>query len=213
MGHFRGSENPDTLISRRRSMTEALKWLQSAPASAISGISAVLAAFVALTVLILTQWILGRRARSDLLTRKLEDLYLLILQWRDEIDTSKFAADDFLGDQTAIDEAARKEFAGKVHRPRLDRRVSMYVHFYFPQLLHFEQQVGALNRDNAKLLRRMGEGEKVTRIELQRAWLKLHLQLGYLQQEILDNRTFFIRNTLIKPPYKRIERPDLPTNE
>lgn len=48
------------------------------PQDAIAILTAVLAAIVAVLVTVLTQWILGRRARTELLTKKLEELYLAL---------------------------------------------------------------------------------------------------------------------------------------
>jgi hypothetical protein len=41
-------------------------------------LTAVLAVIVAVLVKVLTQWILGRRARTELLTKKLEEIYLAL---------------------------------------------------------------------------------------------------------------------------------------
>jgi uncharacterized membrane protein YfbV (UPF0208 family) len=58
---------------------EALfSWLIAAPQGAIALLTAVSTAMVAILVVFLTQWILGRRARTELLTNKLEELYLAL---------------------------------------------------------------------------------------------------------------------------------------
>ena len=59
-------------------MTPLFTWLSTAPQGAIAIATATLAAIVAFLVALLTQWILGRRARTDLLTKKLEELYLAL---------------------------------------------------------------------------------------------------------------------------------------
>ena len=59
-------------------MSSFLAWLGAAPSGAVAVVTSALAAVVALLVVVLTQWILGRRARTELLTEKLEDLYLAL---------------------------------------------------------------------------------------------------------------------------------------
>lgn len=57
-------------------MSAFVAWLAAAPQGAIAILTAVLAAGVAVLVAALTQWVLGRRAQTELLTKKLEELYL-----------------------------------------------------------------------------------------------------------------------------------------
>ena len=59
-------------------MTALQAWLAAAPQGAIAILTAGMAALVAVLVTALTQWILGRRARTEFLTRKLEELYLAL---------------------------------------------------------------------------------------------------------------------------------------
>src|SRR5262245_61703132 len=59
-------------------MADFIAWLSAAPNGAVAMLTAVLAAVIALFVALLTQWALGRRARTELLTRKLEELYLTL---------------------------------------------------------------------------------------------------------------------------------------
>jgi hypothetical protein len=59
-------------------MSALIAWLAAAPQGAIAALTAALAAIVALLVAVLTQWILGRRLRTEHLTKKLEDLYLAL---------------------------------------------------------------------------------------------------------------------------------------
>jgi hypothetical protein len=62
-------------------MHELATWFAAAPSGAIPALATVVAALAALVSAILTQWVLGRRARYELLTKKLEELYILVREW------------------------------------------------------------------------------------------------------------------------------------
>ena len=89
-------------------MTDFFKWLQLAPPNAIPLISALVAAAVAISVAVLTQWILERRGRTDFLTRKLEEVYLLIVQLQEEMNASKAAAEELAKVNPASRDVRRK---------------------------------------------------------------------------------------------------------
>src|SRR2546426_10932731 len=133
-------------------MTKFFDWLRAAPPTVIPVATAVLAASVALIVAVLTQWILGRRTRSDLLTKKLEELYLLVLQWIDDATATKLTVDELLTSQP-LSQETRATILSLVKRPRADARVSMYINLYFPRLNRFNNDIFNANRGFSRVVR------------------------------------------------------------
>jgi len=184
-------------------MTELLVWLKAAPTNAIPIATAVLGAFVAIVVAVLTQWIVGRRARTDHLTKKLEELYLLLLEWMDESVAAKVALDELVKCQP-LSADQRSKLLERYSKPRADRRVSMYIDFYFPRrLARFRQELFEANRGFARVIRLMGQGKETTEADIQRVWLRLSTTLVPLRQEIVDNKDYLTENRLIKGPYRK----------
>jgi hypothetical protein len=186
------------LIGSRRqlSMSAFLEWFRTAPPSALPIISAALGTATALMVAVLTPWVLGRRARTDPLTKKLEELYLAVLQWTDEVDAAKMASDSWLKEADAKDSERPNRL------PRTDRRVAMYVGLYFPRLERARRRTVEANRIFAKAVRECNEGVRVDRVALQRAWLELHLALGPLRQNIQENTDCLVRRRLVARRFK-----------
>ncbi len=183
-------------------MTELINWIKAAPPNAIPVVTALLAAIVALVVMILTQWVLGRRARTDLLTKKLEELYVLVLKWLDDAAATKTTVDRLLESQP-LSQEARATILSHVNQPRADRRASMYINMYFQRLNRFDEDVFRANQHFTKVVRQFGEGEKTTNVDIQRAYLKLWLLLQPLRDEILKNHAYLTRSRLFRPSYKQ----------
>jgi hypothetical protein len=168
-------------------VTDLLDWLRAAPPNAVPIATAVLAAVVALVVATLTQWILGRRARTDLLTKRLEELYVLILQWMDEVTSTKILVDELVDSQPLAPEQ-RLKVLERYSKPRVDRRISMYIDLYFRRLDRFNKGLFEANRGFARVIRLMGQGNKTSLADIQRGYVKLHNLLSPLRQEIVENR-------------------------
>lgn len=184
-------------------MHELITWLREAPQSAISALSALLAAAVAFTVVIVTQSILGRRARYEFRMKKLEELYLTILEWQHDVDLSKRQADKILKRQLPLDDEAFREYSATICKPRLDRRVNMYILLYFPALKEVQAQLHENVRNHSRLLRLLDEGEDLKSSELQKAWLRIQISLITLRKQIEDNRTYFVGDNFLRPRYKQ----------
>ena len=125
-------------------MNALISWLTAAPQGAIAILTATLTAAVAFLVAALTQWILGLRARTELLTKKLEELYLALNEVsahsvkRVEEATPLISASIF--NKPAIT-------GGSVERQGLDlhKKIVMLVPLYFPQLSAAHQEVFLCN--------------------------------------------------------------------
>src|ERR1700741_4801427 len=114
-------------------MSALVAWFAAAPSGAIAVLTAALAAIVALAVTILTQWILGRRSRTELLTKKLEELYLAL---NDVSAHSVKRVEEALPLATATPFDRPQISGGSVERQGLDlhKRIVMLVRLYFPKL-------------------------------------------------------------------------------
>ena len=127
-------------------MSAFVSWLTAAPQGAIAILTAALASLVALSVAVLTQWVLGRRARTELLTKKLEELYLVL---------NEVSAHNLKRVEEALPLAIATPFnrpkitGGSVERQGLDlhKKIVMLVRLYFPKLAIAHQDVFRCNRD------------------------------------------------------------------
>jgi hypothetical protein len=125
-------------------MSSLVLWLASAPAGAIAILTGILAAIVAILVAVLTQWVLGRRARTELLTKKLEELYLTL----NEVSAHNVRrVEEALPLTTASPFNKPKITGGSVERQGLDlhKKIVMLVRLYFPKLSAAHQAVFRCN--------------------------------------------------------------------
>jgi hypothetical protein len=121
-------------------MSALSTWLAAAPQGAVAILTAFLAAFVAIVVAVLTQWILGRRTRTELLTKKLEELYLAL----NEVSAHNVKRlEEALPLANATPFSKPKITGGSVERQGLDlhKKIVMLVRLYFPHLSNAHQEV------------------------------------------------------------------------
>jgi hypothetical protein len=93
---------------------------------------ALISAAVALLVAVISQWALSRRGKRELLTKKLEELYLVLNE----------AGSDCLNTYAEVHKCFREpEYRASVHlyshyanSLALQAKMAMYVKFYFPRL-------------------------------------------------------------------------------
>jgi hypothetical protein len=179
-----------------------LAWLQAAPAGAISLLTGSLAALVAIFVTVLTQWVLGRRARTDLLTTKLEELYL--------------ALNDASAHNVARYESARPLITatpftkvpvstGSVNAQGLDlhKKIVMYVRLYFPKLSFAHQKVFKLNSQINSLIYEAEVGPPLSEDRLLHASGKYGDALKAMEAEIILNRSTLVRETILPRRHQR----------
>ena len=107
--------------------------------------TAIIAAITAIVVALLTQWILARRARTEHLTAKLEELYLTLNEASTNHmklleDALHFAAE---GRAPGLNWS---DFSGEREAPDLHKKTLMLVHLYFPELLPIHEQVFSESR-------------------------------------------------------------------
>jgi hypothetical protein len=183
-------------------MSSFAAWLVDTPQSAVAVVTAILAAGIALLVAVLTQWILGRRARTELLTKKLEELYLAL---------NEVAAHNVKRVEEALPLASALPFTEpklpgssvERHAHDLHKRIVMLVRLYFPKLSEAHQ---AVFRHNSTVNMLIYEAETGAPLSEERL---LVLSGAYrdavvaMEQELIQNRRVLVRDHLFPVRYKR----------
>jgi hypothetical protein len=177
--------------------------LNAAPTGAVALVTAALAGLVAILVVVLSQWVLSHRARSEHLTKKLEELYGAIGESRTAADGRTKRARELVlrpparsGDPT--------EFVHFSRDLPLDRRVSMYVHLYFPELRTGREDLAIQNQKMVAVFHQLSEGKPVTVGDVWRADLDMRESFDAFEKELLTNRAVLARETLRRRPYVRV---------
>ena len=191
-------------------MTAVLDWLAAAPQGAIALITATLAATVALLVVVLTQWILGRRARTDLLTKKLEELYLTL---NDVSAHSVKRVEEALPLAMASPFNKPKISGGSVERQGLDlhKKIVMLVRLYFPKLSRAHQMVFRCNRKINMLIYEAETGPPLSEDELLALSGEYRDAVVGMEDELIRNRKILVKDYLFPVLYRRVPiRPTTP---
>jgi hypothetical protein len=153
-------------------------------------IPALISATVALVIFIFTQWILYRRERTKLLLGKLEELYLLLLEFAkrngqrferlieyqppdDPEDSDSFSFSEWFG----ID---------------LGQKLELYVDFYFPSLRNDLEKVYETNRHANSIIARRASGS-LTYHAMQRPFVDVGESVATLRKQILTERPLLTR--------------------
>lgn len=176
-------------------------WLSAAPQGAIALLTAILAAAAALLVVFLTQWILGRRARTELLTKKLEDLYLLLTDVLAHNLKRVEEALPLFTDATTSQDLSRSSS----DRQGLDlhKKIVMYVRLYFPKLSKTHQHVFQRNSAINMLIYSIETGNEHKTDELMSFSYSYRDAVVAMEEEIINNRNILTRDHLIFRKYKK----------
>ena len=181
-------------------MSSAIAWLQSAPPGAITLLVAIIGALVAVLVTFFTQWILGRRARTELLTSKLEELYLLINQ------ASSENVDRYEQLVVHLDRAPSETKSLPLDRSTysldLHKKIVMYVQLYFSHLRPAHIRVFRSNSAITHILYRAGTGEKPTEAEIHSAFASYGDCLRNMEDEIMQNRAILVKDAVLPRRYR-----------
>jgi hypothetical protein len=185
-------------------MDSILAWLQAAPTGAITLATAILTALVAIFVTVLTQWVLGRRARTDLLTKKLEELYLALNE-ASAHNVERFHAAVPLTSPNPFDKV--KVSTSSVNAMGLDlhKKIIMYVRLYFPKLSAAHQAVFAANQEVNNLIYEAETGPPIPEERLLLASGHYGDTLQAMEAEIISNRSCLVRETILPRRYKTAE--------
>ena len=164
-------------------------------------LTAALAAVVALLVVVLTQWILGRRARTELLTKKLEELYLAL----NEVSAhSVKRVEEALPLASATPFNKPKITGGSVERQGLDlhKKIVMLVRLYFPRLSATHQVVFRCNSEVNVLIYEAETGPPLTEERLFALSGKYRDAVVAMEEELIQNRRVLVKDHLLPRPYR-----------
>lgn len=184
-------------------MSALVSWLADAPQGAIAILTAVLAAVVALLVAVLTQWTLGRRARTELLTKKLEELYLAL---------NDVSAHNLQRVEEALPLVSATPFTkpaiagGSVERQGLDlhKKIVMLVRLYFPRLSAAHQEVFRCNSSVNWLIYEAEHGPPLSEDQLLSRSGAYRDAVVAMEEEIIQNRRVLVKDYLLPMRYRRV---------
>lgn len=176
-------------------MNSIFSWLQAAPVGAISLVTAVLAATVAIFVTALTQWVLGRRARTELLTKKLEELYLALNE-ASAHNVHRFEAARPLVTATPFSKVEFSKSSVNAQGLDLHKKIVMYVRLYFPKLSAAHQSVFKLNNEVNSLIFEAETGTQLSEEQLLQLSGRYGEALKAMEAEIISNRATLVRENI-----------------
>ena len=182
-------------------MSDFASWITAAPQGAIVFLTTTVAALGAIFVAVLTQWVLGRRARTELLTKKLEELYLVL---------NDISAHNVNRVEQALPLASATPFnkpkitGSSVERQGLDlhKKIVMLVRLYFPKLAKSHQAVFKSNSAVNKLIYDAESGPPMSDA------LLLALSGAYsdafvaMEEEIIENRRVLVNDYILPVRFK-----------
>jgi hypothetical protein len=132
-----------------------------------------------------------REARTQLLTQKLDQFYLTVLGASDELAVLYELAEGLR--KGALAPEARKLFADRIHRPRIDRLTRMYSAFYFPLLNEFTTPMFEANQLFAKQARSIARGDETSYADFHTAWFAFDRTLQEVRKNILERHADHVR--------------------
>lgn len=184
-------------------MTALLDWLSSAPQGAIAVITGLLAAVVAVIVAALTQWILGRRARTELLTKKLEELYLSLNEVSAH-SVRRFEQCPRNSSSAYSQNSMTNEKSVEKQALDLHKKIVMLVRLYFPGLSKSHQEVFQRNSKVNALIFQAEQGTGVAEFLLVKHFGALRDSLVAMEEEIILNRRLLVADHRLPVRYKRV---------
>ncbi|HEX3856743.1 MAG TPA: hypothetical protein VHY30_05540 [Verrucomicrobiae bacterium] len=200
-------------------MDKLLNWINNNPSGFASLVSAVIAASVSLMVFAVSQFLTRRRERTQFLTPKLEELYLLLNKVSE--DNAKFFGLVYLssqGDKRSIEELASVDDL-ELYGERTAKKIIMYIRLYFPQLSRIHQLLFAAQSKLNHLIFHLHTNKPSDLEDVVDASGRVGHFIRLMEEEIIRNRNQLLRDGLFRKPYKattqkeieaEIPRPDGP---
>ncbi len=177
-------------------------WLQAAPEATIPSLTAGLAAVVAVFVAVLTQWVLGQRARPELLTQKLEELYL-VLNDASAHNVSRVEAALPLATATPFNKVRVSGSTVTQQGLDLQKKLVMYVRLYFPKLTATHQAVFAANHAVNALIHEAENGPALEHQKLLLAARRYGEALSAMEGEVINNRAQLVCVNILPRRHRR----------
>lgn len=184
-------------------MNRYLTWLKNNPSGVTSISTALISASVAILILVLSQWILARRNRREFLTKKIEELYLLLNQLGEQ-NVVRFELILNLANKNFKTKLSDTEPTTKSYALDINKKIVMLIRLYFSKLSTTHQSLFKANREINRILHKLRSGEDTNDTEVQDAFLEFTVQLRNLEEEIIQNLNTLTKNNVIPRYYKRI---------
>jgi hypothetical protein len=188
----------------RATMTKLIGWIQTAPVTITLSV-ALISAAVALVVAVLTQLATSRRARRDLLTKKLEELFLLVNDAMSDCMDSYKEVQQVLVHPAHI--KSESVFLQQVRSLELQKKMLMYVKLYFPQLSESYAPVYKAHDQLNGLMIRLRSGPPPSSEEFGHAVAHYGGYIASLAEEIVTNKDMLTGSSAWRRKYKRIDEP------
>jgi len=184
-------------------MTEILNWITANPSAVVSLVSAVIAASVALFVFAVTQFLTHKRERTQFLTPKLEELYLLL----NEIAENNVTFFKLIYRCLEGDAHARQEMEGMddlhVYGHRTAKQIIMYIRLYFPRLSRIHQLLFAAQRDLNQLIFYLHSETPPKLSDVVTASGRVGHFLRLMEDEIIRNRDHLLSDHILSKRYRK----------
>lgn len=186
-------------------------WIDKNPSPFASLMAAVIAASVALIVFALTHYFTRKREETHLLTGKLEELYLSLNQVAENnARFFKLIALCLAGDQSARQQIAATDDL-ELYGHRLAKRIVMLIRLYFPRLSWIHQRLFAAQRNLNDLIFQLHSETPAELDGVIEASGRVGHFLRLMEQEVIRNRDFLLRDCSWVHRYKRTTQAEIET--
>lgn len=184
-------------------MTKILNWITANPSAFASLISAVIAASVALFVFAVTQFLTHKKGRTQFLTPKLEELYLLLNETAENnVTFFKLIYLCLEGDVHARQRIQAMDDLD-LYGHRTAKRIIMYIRLYFPRLSWIHQLLFAAQRDLNQLMFDLHSETPPELSDVLTASGKVGHLLRLMEEEIITNRDQLLADHILPKRYRK----------
>jgi hypothetical protein len=188
-----------------------LNWISNNPSAFASLVSAVIAASVALAVFSLSQFITKKRERTQFLTPKLEELYLLLNQVsEDNARFFKLIYQCLIGETNAKQEIEAIDDL-EIYGHRTAKRIIMYIRLYFPRLSKIHQKLFAAQRELNQYIFQVHTDKPPDLSDVVQASGKVGHFIRLMEEEIIRNRDYLLCDYYFFKNYKITTKDEIET--
>lgn len=145
-----------------------------------------MAAIVAIVVVLLTQGILGARQRTELLTKKLEELLLSLIE-----ETAQTGPRRDMIEKHGLMGGNCEELypmTEAMYSVKNQSKIEMYVRLYFPSLREAQKNLNGSNNSIITLAFQVQRGETPKVSEVSKSFTEFVKQIERLKDEVLSNK-------------------------
>jgi len=183
-------------------MSSIFNWLKLAPDGTIPLFATAITACVTIFVVVITQWILSRRARSELLTKKLEELYL-VLNESSVHNVSRIEAAIPLASATPFTKENVSDSLVGIQGMDLQKKIIMYVRLYFPRLLPAYKLMYTANNEVNRIITDAESGPNLSEEKLRNTTAVYGDAIRDMEFEIVENRAMHVKEAIFSIRYKK----------